>query len=280
MSHVRETHFPLIAYGDSGYHLHQKHSQEMTRSDSDFADRNRSHNEIVTDFNFEIDLTSILESTIDQRTLMTPRPDRPVQRGTFYSTFHPDFKPYGSYYQERSLLNLFRRSTDDLSLEDAKSRATRPGIRPVRQERKLLKEYINDRAAKGLPFWTPWPEALVKDIHKVRDQVAKQSEARYLRSARRQAIRLHGQYEQLSQTEDGYTPAPQVEDAQLDSLEHACLRDWCEEFCRSSQPLKEFRLQKHIYGWNTSSLLVGKCYVSSSWPCQSAMLIVYLYCRR
>jgi hypothetical protein len=213
----------------------------MTRSDSDFADRNRSHNEIVVDFNFEIDLTSILDSTIHQRTLLTARPDRPAQRGTFHSTFHPDFKPYGSHYRERSLFNFFRQSSDDLSLrEDAKSRATKPGIRPVRQEKKLLHEYITDRITKGLPFWTPWPEELVKNIQKVRDQVINDGSAQY--------TRLHGM-------EDGHFPAAQVEDIQL---EHASLRDWCEEFCRSSQPLKEFRLQKQVYGWPYPSLLIGK----------------------
>lgn len=126
----------------------------------------------------------------------------------------------------------------------------------------MLKEYINDRATKGLPSWTPWPEELVKNIQKVRDQVAKKSEARHLRNARRQAIRLNNgsaQYQRLGQTEDGYSPAAPVDGGQL---EHASLRDWAEEFCRSSQPLKEFRLQKQVYGWDYSSLLVGKCPIS------------------
>lgn len=187
---------------------------------------------------------------------MTARPDRAAPRGTFHSTYHPDFKPYGSHYREHPLLEFFGRPSDDNCVgEDAKSRATKPGIRPVRLERKLLHEYINDRFTKGLPFWTPWPEKLVKDVQRVRDEVLKKSEARHLRS--RQGIRLNdgtAQYTRLDQTENGYSPAAQTEAAQL---EHATLLEWCEEFCRSSQPLKEFRLQKHVYGWEYQSLLVG-----------------------
>lgn len=150
----------------------------------------------------------------------------------------------------------------------------------MRQERKLLREYINDRFTEGLPFWSPWPEKLVKDVQRVRDEVSKKSEARHLRSARRQAIRLNdgtAQYTRLGQTEDGYSPAAQTEPAQL---EHATLLEWCEEFCRSSQPLKEFRLQKHVFGWQYRSLLVGKSALSPlALVHLSAMLIRRLQCR-
>lgn len=179
------------------------------------------------------------------------------------------------------MFKFFGKSSGDSSLErHAKSRATKPGIRPVRQERKLLREHINDRFTEGLPFWSPWPEKLVKDVQRVRDEVSKKSEARHLRSARRQAIRLNdgtAQYTRLGQTEDGYSPAAQTEPAQL---EHATLLEWCEEFCRSSQPLKEFRLQKHVFGWQYRSLLVGKSALSPlALVHLSAMLIRRLQCR-
>ena len=88
----------------------------------------------------QIDLTSILESTVDSRTLITARPDRAVPRGTFNSTFHPEFRPYGPHYRETSWLDWLRgRSTNASDTFDSKSRATKPGVRFVKREKHVWK---------------------------------------------------------------------------------------------------------------------------------------------
>jgi hypothetical protein len=138
-----------------------------------------------------------------------------------------------------------------LDFEVVKSRATKPGIRLVRQEKKLWTRYIAERFAKGLPPWTPLPDEFVKSIQDVRDRVSKKWESRYHRSIRRHDGTA--EYARLDQAEDGYSPV--AEDAHL---EHATLFEWCQEFCRSRQSLREFRFQKHVYGWEPGPLLVGK----------------------
>ncbi|KAJ9124185.1 hypothetical protein QFC22_000982 [Naganishia vaughanmartiniae] len=247
------THSPIL---HDRTHLHQKHTHDLTRSDSDLAaGRNRSQNDIVVDFDFQIDLSSILESTIDLRTLTTVRPDRAVPRGTHHSTFHPEYRPYGSHYRPNRFfgaIDSWTRRNSGPQSEDAKSLATKPGIRPVQQERKLLKTYILDRHGQGLPPWAPWPESLVQAIQGVRDQVRKVSEAKHARSIRSRAgggATDSVEYSRIGQLEDG-----QIDEVVLD---HATLGQWCQEFCASRQPLKEIRLHKHLYGWEWNSLNVA-----------------------
>ncbi|KAJ9105137.1 hypothetical protein QFC19_003595 [Naganishia cerealis] len=211
----------------------------------------------------KIDLTSILESTIDHRTLTTVRPDRAVSRGTYPYTFHPEYKPYGPHYTPHALLDAIGRwlgGTRSFEPADAKALATKPGVQPVRQERNLLDKYNRERRGKGLPYWAPRPENLVQAIKAIRDQVRQRSDAKYQKAIRRQAG-SHGagsaEYSRVDQLEEGH-----LDEA---DLEHATLLDWCQEFCRSSQPLKEFRIYKNVYGWEFDSLHVGEC------------LILYLY---
>jgi hypothetical protein len=116
-----------------------------------------------------------------------------------------------------------------------------------------LKKYIRDRHGQGLPPWAPWPESLVHAIQGVRAQVRKDSEAKYERATRRQPGG--------GGTQSEYSRIEQVEEGNVDEveLEHATLSEWCQAFCASQQPLKEFRLYKNLYGWEWDSLHVGEC---------------------
>ena len=200
----------------------------------------------------QIDLTSILESTVDSRTLITARPDRAVPRGTFNSTFHPEFRPYGPHYRETSWLDWLRgRSTNASDTFDSKSRATKPGVRFVKREKHVWKRLSAARFAKGLPSWTPLPQDVEQEIQAVRDCVRSQSEASYQTSSHGRSANTDGVYERLETMEDGHSASNGAE------LENATLLDWCREFCQSPLPLKEFRLQKVVYGWEPGALLAG-----------------------
>ncbi|KAJ9106222.1 hypothetical protein QFC21_001366 [Naganishia friedmannii] len=260
-----------------GTHLHQRHTQSFTRSDNDLAaGKNRSHNEMVVDFDFQIELSSILESTVDLRTLTTIRPDRAVPRGTHHSTFHPGYQPYGPHYRPGrflSAIDRWSRKDSDSPSEDRKTLATKPGIRPVRQERNLMKDYIRKRHAQGLPPWAPWPENLVQAVEGVRDQIRGYSEATHDRATRRRTG--HGEtesmeYSRIAQVEEG-----QVAEAAL--LEHATLRDWCQEFCASKQPLKEFYFYKLPYGWEWDSLHIDMGRGSALDNAPESFRVVILY---
>ena len=112
--------------------------------------------------------------------------------------------------------------------------------------------YIGDRFAKGLPNWALLPGEVEQEIQAVRDHVVSQSEAANQRRTNGRSTGGDGAYTRLETVEDGYSASNGAE------LEHASLLDWCREFCQSPLPLKEFRLQKVVYGWEPDPLLVGQ----------------------
>lgn len=185
--------------------------------------------------------------------MTTVRPDRAVPRGTFHSTFHPEFQPYGPHYRESSRFDFLRnRSANAPDTFDSKSRATKQGVQLVKREKQVWTRYITDRFAKGLPNWALLPGDVEQEIQAVRDHVASQSEAAYQRRTNRRSTGGEGAYARLETAEDGHSASNGAD------LEHASLLDWCREFCQSPLLLKEFRLQKVVYGWEPDPLLVGQ----------------------
>lgn len=94
------------------------------------------------------------------------------------------------------------------------------------------------------------------------------SEAAYEKRLHRRNTGRDAAYEQLGEAEDGY-PAPKGSD-----LEHATLLDWCREFCESALPLKEFKLQKVVYGWEPNPLLVGEWFLIDKGCCPYVSLLI------
>lgn len=115
-----------------------------------------------------------------------------------------------------------------------------------------MKKYIRERHGEGLPPWAPWPESLVQAVQEVRDQVRRASEAKFDKVNRRRpgGDGTQSEYLRIDQAEEG--------NGDTTELEHATLRNWCENFCRDERPLKEFRVYKNVYGWDFDSLHVGK----------------------
>jgi hypothetical protein len=128
-------------------------------------------------------------------------------------------------------------------------------VRLVKREKQVWIKYITERFAKGLPSWAPLPDEIEQEIQAIRDHETSMSEAAYQKRMHRRNTGRDAAYEQLGEAEDGY-PAPKGSD-----LEHASLLDWCREFCESSQPLKEFKLQKVVYGWEPNPLLIGEWFL-------------------
>ena len=89
------------------------------------------------------------------------------------------------------------------------------------------------RLKKGLPTWTP----LTDEYASLRGVTARN--------------------EDLEEGDD------------TNEIEQAGLLEWCQAFCQSHRPMKEFVLRKEVWGWDQEGIVLGE-----SARCLSAMPIV------
>ena len=47
-------------------------------------------------------------------------------------------------------------------------------------------------------------------------------------------------------------------DGEGSSSDQASLHEWCQAYCRSLQPMREFVLKKEVWGWDEEGVLLGR----------------------
>ena len=116
---------------------------------------------------------------------------------------------------------------------DIKAKPTDHGRSITWKESRAWSKWKAMRLKKGLPTWTP----LTDEYASLRGVTARN--------------------EDLEEGDD------------TNEIEQAGLLEWCQAFCQSHRPMKEFVLRKEVWGWDQEGIVLGE-----SARCLSAMPIV------
>lgn len=109
---------------------------------------------------------------------------------------------------------------------DIKAKATDRGRNSTWNERKTWSKWKSRRVAKGYPTWTS-----------MADDDGDSPFASHSGSA------------QIRDVENA--------DEEGNGIDQAGLHEWCQAYCSSLQPMREFILKKEIWGWDEEGVLLG-----------------------
>ncbi|WVF65747.1 hypothetical protein IAT40_000479 [Kwoniella sp. CBS 6097] len=190
--------------------------------------KNRGETRTVIDFDFTIDLSDIIDhpSNITHIQLRAVPPDIAAHRGTHLARYGATFAPATTQDHHRHRHAGYQSLVGGYGPTDV-GRAATFGERSDRDAWNVF------RMKKGIPGWI-----------KMQDN-PEFWESRHKGKA---ALQLGAEDVQGADLERGERAPEQPPAARPE------LRDWCEKFCADRGPLKEFWLQKGIYGWDIQGL--------------------------
>ncbi len=258
----------LIAATQPGSHTETKSTSETHFKNKRPHTETRTTEESVIDFDFFIDLTSMLPSIENGRAegvvLTTVSPLEPAYRGSNWVSIHLALGGDDVKSGRR-----IRRESGD----------TDPGKQMCRTEKKLWKKWHDLRKVKGWPVWKAMTEEFLSGQSKGKGRDRQQKRRTRMDKKPKKRGGGEGGFIALEETTDevganqqapptqSRSEDPFITDAERDvptsspsappSPIQSSLQDWIQTYISSSKPLKEFHLTKEIYGWDLEALMIA-----------------------